>query len=515
MPLSRIITDNSGLPSKFVQFVILFFYVISGVLQPTLIEVLTYNGACERTTFLFILPNYIGMGLSVLTNMQSLQYGRIRWARLSALLLIDLCSAVLCFTGLVYAGSAIFTVIYSSVTVYTAVFSWLLFGRQLHYMQWTGVFLVMLGLISSSFGGASKAGSDDVSNDEGVGILMIIIGAGFHSLSYIIAESILKDTDAIAPEVLGSSMGLFGCIIFGCWQIFYTLPRFQRLIIDEIAAHNGNYNIIIITYICLITVNFIHGICFFYMLKIVGSTTTGILKGIQSVLVFIISHFAFCGLQESQCFTVAKGLALIVVVLGVFCYSSYKLEEMPSRPLKKDLLSNASEIFKIELDERIPLTSGKRRSSNDKRPVGVRSRGNGVPGISNELNSSGGYGSISATVSEDSHHNSDPLGPLISPENEQIVREYAERLNITLPTTFQQKSINSTGFGDYSGIIGQPNTILDMQTIHPQPFVSSGVAGGGPGFGSGVISNPESKSNTSQEVKEKPHWNPNFELENL
>ena len=92
------------------QAVLVFFYVLTGVLQPILIEVLTYNGACEKSTFLFLLPTYVGMMLSIVANFDAWNQGKIRWMRISVLLLIDLGSGILCFTGLVSAGSAIFTV---------------------------------------------------------------------------------------------------------------------------------------------------------------------------------------------------------------------------------------------------------------------------------------------------------------------------------------------------------------------------------------------------------------------
>ena len=287
------------------QAVLVFFYVLTGVLQPILIEVLTYNGACEKSTFLFLLPTYVGMTLSIVANFDAWNQGKIRWMRISVLLLIDLGSGILCFTGLVNAGSAIFTVVYSSVTVYTALFSWLFFGRQLHYMQWSGVCLVMLGLLSSSFGSNMFSGADN--EDVGLGILMIMVGSMFHSLYYIVSESVLKDDNPIAPEFLGTFQGIFGTTVFGLWQLLYTIPRWETLISDEIALHKGDVTEIVCTYIGLVIVNFIHGICLFYMLKMVGSTTTGVLKGVISVAVFIISHFAFCSLQQSQCFTMAKG----------------------------------------------------------------------------------------------------------------------------------------------------------------------------------------------------------------
>lgn len=303
---------------------LLFLYVASGTLQPILIEVLTYNGACEKSTFLFILPTYIGMTMSLLSNVGALKHGKIRWFKMILLAVIELCSAALCFTGLVCAGSAVFTVIYSSVTVYTALFSRLFFGRELHYMQWGGVLMVMLGLTSSSIG--ATFGGDDGEKDVGIGIIMIIIGSLFHSLVYILTESILKSENPIAPEFLGSFMGCVGVIVFGLWQVFYTFPRFQDLILDEIDAHDGDLTVIGMTYFTLVIVNLVHGVCFYHLIKSVGSTTTGILKGVQSVVVFVISHFAFCSLQKSQCFTASKGASLIVVVCGVLCYSTFKLD---------------------------------------------------------------------------------------------------------------------------------------------------------------------------------------------
>ena len=306
------------------QTFLLVLYVASGTLQPILIEVLTYNGACEKSTFLFILPTYVGMSMSILCNMEALKHGKIRWPKMGLLAVIELCSAALCFTGLICAGSAVFTVIYSSVTVYTALFSRLFFGRELHYMQWGGVFMVMLGLTSSSIGASFGGGEGE--EDTGIGIIMIIIGSMFHSLVYILSESILKSDDPVAPEFLGSFMGFVGVFVFGLWQVFYTIPRFQDLILDEIDAHDGDLRVIITTYILLVIINFIHGLCFYHLIKSVGSTTTGILKGVQSVMVFVISHFAFCAFQRSQCFTTSKGASLVVVVCGVSCYSVYKLD---------------------------------------------------------------------------------------------------------------------------------------------------------------------------------------------
>ena len=102
----------------------------------------------------------------------------------------------------------------------------------------------------------------------------------FHSLTYILSEFLLKNaTNPMAPEMLSTLMGLGGVLVFGMWQIVYTIPNYQVLIIDNIASKGGSVQVIIYTVIILILVNFIHAICFFNLLEIVGSTTTGVLKG--------------------------------------------------------------------------------------------------------------------------------------------------------------------------------------------------------------------------------------------
>ena len=179
----------------------------------------------------------------------------------------------------------------------------------------------MLGLMGGGMGAAELGGTD-----VWLGVIQIFIGSMFHSLTYILSEFLLKrSSDPIMPEMLSTLMGLGGVLVFGFWQLIYTIPNYQVLILDNIASKGGNIHVIIATVVILIVVNFIHAVCFFNLLEIVGSTTTGVLKGCQSVLVFAISHFAFCSFQKSQCFTPEKGLSLMMVCVGVIVYSTFKI----------------------------------------------------------------------------------------------------------------------------------------------------------------------------------------------
>lgn len=303
---------------------LLLLYVASGVLQPIVLEILNYNGFCEHSTMLFLLPTYLGMSLtyflpsSTTISKSSSGITKNNIHAVSILCALDVLSQTLNLTGLVYAGSMLFTILYSSCTIWTAVFSYYILKRSLHPMQSVSVVVIVLGLTVASAGSMSE-GKNVI-----FGGILILLGSTFHSLVYIISEKLMiQSIDPIAPENLSFIMGFFGLSFYSMWQILYTIPNFQTLIVDQIIVHNGSVRAIFLSYIGLIIINFVHAFCFFHLLGQIGATTTGVLKGVQTVIVFIVSHLAFCSLQYSQCFTFQKGISVVVVVAGVMGYSYF------------------------------------------------------------------------------------------------------------------------------------------------------------------------------------------------
>merc|ERR1712107_21637 len=66
--------------------------------------------------------------------------------------------------------------------------------------------------------------------------------------------------------------------------------------------------------------NLVHAATFFYLLTSIGVVSTGVLKSLQAVAVFCLSHFLYCERDESQCFTPVKGISLVTVACGILCY---------------------------------------------------------------------------------------------------------------------------------------------------------------------------------------------------
>lgn len=293
-------------------------FVISGVSIPLVINLINLNGGNEKSTFLIALPHSLGMCTLILWRLDAFQIGIIRWDSIFLIAIVEAISQALVLDGLLFAGSAIFTVAFSSVTIYTAILSYIVLGRILNYKQIFGMIVVVIGLAF----GAIDAGS--LGNDVLIGSIFILLGAFFHSVNYIISECTLTTFDnPIRPELLAFLLGTIGIFINICWQIFHTLPQIQLLVIEPILKHNGNVHVIILSYLALIAAAAVHSLNFYFLIKHIGSTSTGLLKSVQSVLVFIGSHFAFCRYQPSQCFTKSKSISLFIVVSGVLIYTYF------------------------------------------------------------------------------------------------------------------------------------------------------------------------------------------------
>jgi drug/metabolite transporter (DMT)-like permease len=297
---------------------LLILFVCSGVFTPIIVSYISLNGGCQASTLLIALPGSIAMTLSIFTNWSMRKKGTVRWYYVIVIALLEGSSQVMNLTGLMYAGSAIFTVVYSSVTIYTAVFARIFLGTKISWGQLVGILVVFFGLAVVSIG--ARADGRDVL----FGIIVILFGTMVHSSTYILSEYVLVfSEDPVSAELLCTLLGFISGFFNISWQLVYTLPNFDKLVVVEIENHHGNVELILICYVVLVVCHLIHALCFFNLLGLIGSVSTGLLKCAQTTLTFIFSHFAFCSFQKSQCFSPLKGVSVIIVIIGVIIYSNY------------------------------------------------------------------------------------------------------------------------------------------------------------------------------------------------
>lgn len=255
--------------------------------------------------------------------------------KVTLIAVVDIIAQTLNYSGSILAGPTLFAIIYSSVTVWTAVYSVILLRRPMNALQWIGVVTVFGGLTVTGF--HSRAFGAEVFH----GSLLIIVGSSLHAGQYVLSEMVMTtrrpkngsttsgDKDAttderVSPRLNCAIQGIVATAAYSLWQIIYTLPRFSTAIATP--AHNAGTTLVsgLGLLFSLALSNLIHAMTFFYTLQQFpgGATSAGVMKGLQAVLVFVASAWVFCGRSggKEMCMTKDKVFSLLVVLSGVLIF---------------------------------------------------------------------------------------------------------------------------------------------------------------------------------------------------
>ena len=103
----------------------------------------------------------------------------------SSIAFFDIFAQSMVYAGNNLAGPTIFSIIYSSVTIWAALYSKLLLNRSLSNKQWCGVSLVVLGLSLTALD------SSTLGKNVFLGAVLIVVGTSGHGLTYVFSEKIM------------------------------------------------------------------------------------------------------------------------------------------------------------------------------------------------------------------------------------------------------------------------------------------------------------------------------------
>jgi drug/metabolite transporter (DMT)-like permease len=298
-------------------------YVMSGSSQPLLLQLLRDAGLANARAQLYMWFYYLGPALVLVP----LLLRGNPWPRTIKSLMVkafgiavfDTIVASMNYAGASMCGPTIFAIIYSSVTVWTAVFSQICLGRRMNGWQWASVATV--------FGGLTITANDSLQlGDEVIkGCALVILGSAMHAMTYILCEAIMtvgEETLSVAQNCgIQSTVAM---MVLGIWQLVYTIPNWQATIGDPMAEASTTIlwaTVLLITFGFL---NWVHSVTFYETLVHFpgGATSAGVMKGLQAVLVFVLTDLSFCGKigGAEMCFSNSKFISLTTVVGGVISY---------------------------------------------------------------------------------------------------------------------------------------------------------------------------------------------------
>jgi drug/metabolite transporter (DMT)-like permease len=324
-------------------------FVLTGVFSTLCIQTL-YNQGAAKEESLVVGSMYIGMALArfiPLVNTPSIQVRDVdqndsslvqrSWfpvnpwrGAMYQLATIDMVANIVITLGLFWAGSGIYQVIYASVVVFAALFLRCFMPKEkgLNTHQWISILTVTFGLALSGLGALKSVpvDSDGSTNAQTLffGVVLCVLGTMGYASIYVLNQRNFSGGHLPPPDPVNVCgwVGSLCTVVFTCWFAVNTLPRWTQLVVEPIKEANGNVPLIISLYILLILDQFLHNFNYYVLIDTNGAVTTGVLQGLRSIMVFLLSALFFCAPgHEEQCLNAPKVASCVVVVSGVLFYS--------------------------------------------------------------------------------------------------------------------------------------------------------------------------------------------------
>jgi hypothetical protein len=201
-------------------------------------------------------------------------------------------------------------------------------------------------------GGAGGEGAASVSL---TGVVLVLVGSMLHSLMFVLVESAnthasplhlhAADDDAASSSVstidVCGFMGVTESMLLVAYHVIALLLATSLPTDEPLSSSSSPFMASAATatistpasdalthlmvqlaprYLALVLLQSFHAAAFFTLLEGVGATSSGVLKGLQTVVVFLASGVLFCASDQRECVTSPKAACVTVVSLGLVAY---------------------------------------------------------------------------------------------------------------------------------------------------------------------------------------------------
>jgi len=253
--------------------------------------------------------------------------------------LADIISKVFLLGGVALAGSQTKSILYNSCIMWSALLSRFMLGRILSLWQWTGVGMIVVGLLvkmkPSDF---LAAGNEGASRAVLIGIVFILIGCALHSATNVINEFVIRKY-GFPPSKLCC---LIGCFSLSTWiamllcglvipeykesedMWYYTRQDFLNSFGQLHVVHDVPFSSAC-AWIFFVVASAVHAVAYYSLLGSIGVVSCGVMKGLTTAGYVTLSAAVLCDkdvkAKVGSCMTWRTGIASVICVMGVVFYS--------------------------------------------------------------------------------------------------------------------------------------------------------------------------------------------------
>ena len=317
-------------------------FIVSGVLLGLLFELLhLHAGPAKETTFLLPFAGYVAQGVVGLvwtTANGTWRMGNWTKPMVVAMLLSSLgngAAQALDYVALSQAGIMLYTILHSSVTLFACLIAYFALRTRINGVQWASVGAVVVGLVLTGIPSPVPAQGGFAS-----GMVSAVAGSLCLAAVYPLSEMVVryaKPYGAPSAEFCAFVGSIVNIVGFGIWQLVYTMPRWQELVVAPVAASSSpaSSTVAVLLYSAFALMVGVHTLAFWKTMGSLGTVPAAISKGAQQGGTFLLAHLFFCATDASECMSdsrpgattwskVQKPLAFAVCCSGCLVYALVK-----------------------------------------------------------------------------------------------------------------------------------------------------------------------------------------------
>ena len=287
-------------------------FVASGIALGMLFELLQLHaGPAKFQSFFLPFLGYVGQGAVGLGWLAARRSWRIgAWTRRMVGFMVlsslgDGAAQALDYVALTQAGITLFTILHSSVTLFACLIAFCVLRTPINLVQWVSVIAVVGGLVLTAIPSPIDAHGNFV-----VGLVCAFAGALCLAASYPLAEMVFRSgrTHAPSAEACALAGSLVNIAAFLIWQLAYTLPRWDALVLRPIAhsPHPLPAAPVALLYAAYSLMVGVHSLAFWKTIGSLGTVPAALSKGAQQGGIFLLAHLLFCHVDPTECITNAK-----------------------------------------------------------------------------------------------------------------------------------------------------------------------------------------------------------------
>lgn len=172
------------------------------------------------------------------------------------------------------------------------------------------------------------------------------LGATFlNACVYVLSDKVLSTTKPTpVPEMVCTMVGGYASLLTFIYLCVHTFPNWKTEVTDVIAARQGSTIGIMVAYPLLIFSAMLHSLNYYVLLSRINNIAVGIMQSLRAVLVFVMSHYLFCGVSSVQCFNQWKLISTIVVI---GCVTLFTFHSSPTSHAKADTVQTTSAVVAV------------------------------------------------------------------------------------------------------------------------------------------------------------------------